>query len=575
MEPAPESEPPCGDGRIPFTFRIGVTGHRELDRLDDLRQPVREAIVRLLTLAPVAPGTGLALVVVSALAEGADRLVAEEVLAAGAERLVEEDVLAAGDGQKMVVEVLETVLADLDARIEVALPLPIDDYLKDFKTEESKEEFCGLLARARAGDIWQAPPGLERGEAYERAGRYVVDRCDAIIAVWDGEKSRGRGGTAEIVGYAQEQGVPIAWVHTAGGPPVSYALENERAEVVTAAAEKLRKYNAAEIEQAKFDKRARELRKELMPDTAREIPVDPLGLSRETIANWVFPYFIRADILALRYQRRFRWLSLAIFALAALAVAVVAVQTNFWPALNWLAAIEVVFLAVLLGILVMNRRLRLHDQWISSRFLAERLRSSYFLALAKTGDRRGRSTRLAYLSDSSEAWIERALTEVSARRPELDTGTPPVRALRDYLNRYWIESQISYQEKTSGRQHTFEHRLIRLTEFLFSVTLVAAFVHIFAGTFRGSWEGFLIVVSIAVPAFGAAVHGFSTQRQFRRHSERYRRMAGVLAQVQAEMTSATTIEQVRDVAAATEQIMREENSDWFGVMRFHDMELIT
>jgi hypothetical protein len=100
---------------------------------------------------------------------------------------------------------------------------------------------------------------------------------------------------------------------------------------VKAAAEKLRKYNAAEIEKLKFDKRVRELRKELMPDIAREIPVDPLGLSRETIADWVFPYFIRADILALRYQHRFRWLSLAIFALAALAVAVVAVQTNFGP----------------------------------------------------------------------------------------------------------------------------------------------------------------------------------------------------------------------------------------------------
>ena len=34
-------------------------------------------------------------------------------------------------------------------------------------------------------------------------------------------------------------------------------------------------------------------------------------------------------------------------------------------------------------------------------------------------------------------------------------------------------------------------------------------------------------------------------------------------------------EQVREVAAETEQVMREENSDWFGVMRFHDMELIT
>jgi hypothetical protein len=168
--------------------------------------------------------------------------------------------------------------------------------------------------------------------------------------------------------------------------------------VVKAAAGKLCRYSAAEIDTSKFDERMRELRQELMPDIAREIPVDPLGLSRETIADWVFPYFIRADILALPYQHRLRRLSQAIFALAALAVAVVAVQTNFWPGLNWLAAFEGTFY-------------------------------------------RG-------------------------------------------------------------------------------------------GVHRRS-------------AFGAAVHGFSTQRQFRRHSERYRRMAGVLAQVQAEMTDATTIEQVR------------------------------
>ena len=42
---------------------------------------------------------------------------------------------------------------------------------------------------------------------------------------------------------------------------------------------------------------------------AREIPIDPLGLSREKVADWVFPYYVRADILALRYQRLFLWLS--------------------------------------------------------------------------------------------------------------------------------------------------------------------------------------------------------------------------------------------------------------------------
>jgi SMODS and SLOG-associating 2TM effector domain 1 len=568
MEPAPDSEPLRGDGRIPFTFRIGVTGHRDLTDPDALRPRIREAIVRLLMLVPVAPGAGLALVVVSALAEGADRLVTEEVLATGDDRLV-----------------LQDVLADLDARLEVALPMDAEEYAEDFETEESKLEFCYLLAQARPSDIWQAPDWLEREEAYERAGRYVVDRSDAIIAVWNGEKSRGRGGTAEIVGYAQEKGVPIAWVHTADKSGPSYALENSRADVVKEAAGKLRKYNTGGIDSAEFDEHMRTLRKELMPDMAREIPIDPLGLSREAVADWVFPYFIRADMLALRYQRHFRWLSVAIFILAAAAVGVVAMQTNFWPTLNGLALIEVLCLIGLLGILMMNRRWRLHDQWISSRFLAERLRSAYFLALAGTGDRRRRSARIAYLSDSSEAWIERALAEVTARRPELE-AEPPVKALRDYLNRYWIGSQISYQEKASSKQRGFDDRLIRATELLFALTLVAAGVHIFAGqifaaaphTARespGFWEGFLIVFSITVPAVGAAFHGFGTQRQFRRHSQSYRRMAGVLAQVQAHMVDATTIEQIREVAAETEQVMREENSDWFGVMRFHDMELIT
>jgi len=125
-----------------------------------------------------------------------------------------------------------------------------------------------------------------------------------------------------------------------------------------------------------------------MPDVAREIPIDPLGLSREKVADWVFPYYVRADILALHYQRWFLWLSQLIFGLAAAAVAVVALQVTIWPQHDWVVVFEVFFLGLLLTILGMNRRLRLHDQWISSRFLAERLRSSYFLALAGTGDQR-------------------------------------------------------------------------------------------------------------------------------------------------------------------------------------------
>ena len=206
------------------------------------------------------------------------------------------------------------------------MPLPLSpaDYEEDFKTEASKEEFRRLLARASA--IWPAPttenpPTKEdRDEAYEQAGRYVVDRCDALIALWDGEDPRGQGGTAEIVAYAQENGVPIAWINTKGNPEPTYAHsynQDSRAKVLTKAAGKLRTYNARVIDSAEVRQRIQDLRDELMPDVAREIPIDPLGLSREKVADWVFPYYVRADILALHYQRWFLWLSQLIFALAA------------------------------------------------------------------------------------------------------------------------------------------------------------------------------------------------------------------------------------------------------------------
>ena len=311
---------------------------------------------------------------------------------------------------------------------------------------------------------------------------------------------------------------------------------------------------------------------------AREIPVDPLGLARETIGDWIFPYFIRADILALRYQRWFRWLSTAIFALAAAAVVVVAGQANLWPGRDWGPLVEALCLLSLLFVLGINYRMRLQDRWISSRFLAERLRSSYFLALAGTGDGRLRSTRIAYLSDSSEAWIERALTEVSARRPELD-GTPPVTALRDYLNDYWIGSQITYQEKASRLRRKYDEWLVFGTVSIFALTLFAAIFHIVINHYHpfdltpkeekmSCWppspsrRSAVLSTGSALSARSAAIPNAigpwrgtrpGTGRDDRSHHGR----TGPGGR------------------GRDEQVMREENSDWFGVMRFHDMELIT
>jgi hypothetical protein len=146
---------------------IGVTGHRFFE-VGDTVQRVDELLDGII-------GRRRA-VVVSSLAEGADRLVAERVLARP------------------------------NARLAVILPLAADDYERDFATDESVAEFRGLLARADTVCTSEVPAGASRRDAYERAGLDVVARCDVLVALWDGAASRGRGGTAEIVEHARRMG---------------------------------------------------------------------------------------------------------------------------------------------------------------------------------------------------------------------------------------------------------------------------------------------------------------------------------------------------------------------------------
>jgi hypothetical protein len=122
-------------------------------------------------------GERLDLVVVSALAEGADRLVVHECLRRD------------------------------DATLAAILPLPVDEYSKDFITEASLREFTDLLAAATSVQFAEAMP--TRDQAYERAGQMVVEQSDVVIALWDGLTGEGRGGTADTVAYACAHDVPV------------------------------------------------------------------------------------------------------------------------------------------------------------------------------------------------------------------------------------------------------------------------------------------------------------------------------------------------------------------------------
>jgi hypothetical protein len=151
---------------------IGITGHQQLPAATAAL--VKEALAS--RLAEVKSLTGIA-----ALAEGADQLFASEVIRRG--------------GDLIAVK-------------------PAHHYREIFKDAKAKQRYDQLLRLA--SEVISLPFEQPSEEAFMAAGREVVDRCDTLMAVWDGQPAAGLGGTADVVAYARQQSKPVIRVWPPG-----------------------------------------------------------------------------------------------------------------------------------------------------------------------------------------------------------------------------------------------------------------------------------------------------------------------------------------------------------------------
>ena len=142
--------------------RIGVTGHQNLPAafLPQIRKEIEGVIER-------APGmvTGM-----TSLAAGTDQLFARAVLEKG-------------------------------GRLHAIIPC--SGYEAAFIDRPALVTFHELLSAS--AEIETLPHDQPSERAFLEAGHRVVDLADLLVAVWDGQKAKGLGGTADIVGYARER----------------------------------------------------------------------------------------------------------------------------------------------------------------------------------------------------------------------------------------------------------------------------------------------------------------------------------------------------------------------------------
>lgn len=187
-----------GPAEAPLLIRVGITGHRlnklGPERLDAIREALRDAIGRVEAGIARICRTGVGFRIVSPLAEGADRLAVEA--------------------------------APATWPLTAILPMPRADYERDF-VPSGKAESASLLAFRAAlahADTILELPGLENGQApagdarnrqYAALGTFLVRHVDLLLAVWDGHDAAGPGGTALVVEEARALGVPVIWIDPA------------------------------------------------------------------------------------------------------------------------------------------------------------------------------------------------------------------------------------------------------------------------------------------------------------------------------------------------------------------------
>ena len=101
---------------------------------------------------------------------------------------------------------------DLGGSLDVVLPAA--DYRERKVKPDNAAEFDALISKA--ANVHTMPFAMSNRDAYMSASEHVLSSVEAMIAVWDGQRSDGRGGTEDVVRAARDRGLPVAVVWPEG-----------------------------------------------------------------------------------------------------------------------------------------------------------------------------------------------------------------------------------------------------------------------------------------------------------------------------------------------------------------------
>jgi hypothetical protein len=418
---------------------------------------------------------------------------------------------------------------------EAVLPFPPAEFRRDFGEPEWREVET-LLADAE--HVRVIGERSVREDAYLDAGMEIVNHSDLLLAVWDGEPSRGRGGTAEIVAYARELHRPLVIIDAR-----TLEVRKENFEKLKVGDRYLAQLNA-------------------LPSV--NLPPDDGG---DLVRRQVLAFHLKVDHAASHGAPHFRRLITGTVGLHVLATALAAATLAFHlhhPAMPWGK------LACLLGALAIALVVRHHHRqhnWVRSRLASEITRS----ALATWG--LPRAVRL--FDDFDWAGLEplRRSLDILQRR---SANARPA-AFDQFRQRYLLErmdGQIAYFARQESRAVPLLARLragFGIASVLAIVFTAAYAAHStldrpVAPAWVESWIfGFGPIV---LPVLAAGFISLISINDLHRRVARYKEMRVRLETARKEAAFVQTWGALERVVAKAERALLQEVFEWHSITSF-------
>lgn len=557
---------------------LGVTGHRDLrpEDIEQLKHSVATIFRDLLQNYPHTPLTML-----SSLAEGADRLVAEVAL-------------------------------DMGIDLVCPLPLPPELYRADFATEASRQEFDRMLAAAKSwftlalvdgvGRESIEQKGPERDLQYAQVGAFHAQHSQILIALWDGLVLDSVGGTGKVVHYKLD-GVPK--IFGKAQSPLDPVETGPVYHVVTP------RTSNASVEGAPFSVRKYFPRGYGDDDEARSAfdrifkQIDRFNLDAERLSlvvtqnklqseEWllgglrkdhlseelrsIVDHYSTADTLATYFQKFTRRAFVGIFSFVFAAAAFFDLYAHLFHDEPMVLAGYLVALLMAFIWYTYAKRNHYQTRYLDYRALAEGLRVQFFWRYC--GLRQTAGDYYIRKQKSELDWIRFAMRTAAIPLNAASDNVGPsqlekFRSRLSFVLNSWVADQAKYYPKALKRDHHRLHRLERMINMLFYVGVGLAVVQLLL-EIPHEVKDYVVVATGLAPITAALLGGYIERNALIGHIKQYERMGVMFVQAKEYLTMLLESHRYEDASEFIFELGTEalaESGDWMLLHRERPLEV--